>query len=216
VSAGQAEFIKGIREPLPEGERVLWQGAPDALEIAVRVLHVRKVAVYFAVILAMRIGWLMSAGDDLAAAVLASSTLIVLAALACCLIVFYAYATARTSIYAITNRRIFMRIGVALPIFLNLPFDGIDAAALLVRRGPAGDIALQLTPGTRLAYLHLWPHVRPWHLTQPQPMLRCLDDVASVASVLAPALAQSAGSTVQWTPSAAPRAASLPTTSVPA
>jgi hypothetical protein len=211
-----AQFILGIREPLPDGERVLWQGAPDTLDIAVRVLHVRKVAAYFAVILAMRVAWLMSAGAGLSAAVAASSTLFGLAALACCLMVLYAYAIARTSIYAITNRRIFMRIGVALPIFLNLPFEGVDSADLLVRRGHSGDIALKLTPGTRIAYLHLWPHARPWQLTQPQPMLRCLADVEAVASVLAPALAQAAGSSTQWKPSPAPRTAALPATSVPA
>jgi len=217
VNAGPAaQFITGVREPLPEGERVLWQGVPDALDVAVRVLHVRKFAAYFTLILAMRIAWLMNEGSTLADAVTASRVLIVLSALACGLIALYAYAIARTSIYAITNRRVFMRIGVALPIFLNVPFQGIDGAALLVRRGHRGDIALQLTPGTRLAYLHLWPHARPWQLTQPQPMLRCLAEVESVAEVLAPALAQSAGTAAQWTPSAAPRAASLPATSVPA
>jgi hypothetical protein len=44
-------------------------------------------------------------------------------------------------------------------------------------------------PGKRLAYLVLWPHVRPWRLQAPQPMLRAIDDVAAVADLLAEALA---------------------------
>jgi hypothetical protein len=32
--------------------------------------------------------------------------------------------------------------------------------------------------GKRIAYLHLWPHARPWQLKRPQPLLRALPDAA--------------------------------------
>ena len=38
----------GLPEALPEGEHILWQGAPDWKVLARRVFHTRKVAVYFA------------------------------------------------------------------------------------------------------------------------------------------------------------------------
>ena len=41
----------GLPEKLPEGERILWQGAPDWQVIARRVFHVNKVAIYFALML---------------------------------------------------------------------------------------------------------------------------------------------------------------------
>jgi hypothetical protein len=47
-----------------------------------------------------------------------------------------------------------------------------------------GDIAIELDGPDRIAYLHLWPHARPWELNRPQPMLRALADVAAVGSLL--------------------------------
>jgi len=44
-----------------------------------------------------------------------------------------------------------------------------------------------------VAYLSLWPHVRPWHINNAQPMLRGLPDAAAAAQVLAGALAEKAG-----------------------
>ena len=37
--------------PLPEGERVLWQGAPSWRGVARRTLHTRKIAGYFAALI---------------------------------------------------------------------------------------------------------------------------------------------------------------------
>ena len=34
----------------------------------------------------------------------------------------FAWASARTTVYTITNRRVVMRFGIALPMTLNLPF----------------------------------------------------------------------------------------------
>ena len=45
-----------------------------------------------------------------------------------------------------------------------------------------------MTKPNRIAWLVLWPNVRPWHFTNPQPMLRCLDDADTVAPMLAAAL----------------------------
>ena len=44
----------GLPEPLPAGEHVLWQGAPDWRTLARHVFHVRTLVVYFAVILVIR------------------------------------------------------------------------------------------------------------------------------------------------------------------
>jgi hypothetical protein len=114
-----------------------------------------------------------------------------------------AWLSARTSIYAITNRRVFLRIGIALPIFVNLPFSGIEAAALREGAGGTGDIPLRLKPGVRLAYLHLWPHARAWRLKRPEPALRSIPDALRVAQILAQSLAQEAGVPPQWKPATA-------------
>ena len=42
----------GLPGRLPEGETLLWQGAPDARTLLVRVFHLRFVGAYFALLIA--------------------------------------------------------------------------------------------------------------------------------------------------------------------
>jgi len=44
----------GIPAPLPAGEQVLWQGHPDFREIAKSAFHIRKIAIYFLLILVVQ------------------------------------------------------------------------------------------------------------------------------------------------------------------
>ena len=60
-----------------------------------------------------------------------------------------------------------------------------------------GDIVLELVPGDKIAWPHLWPHVRPWRLAFPQPMLRGLPEIDRPARLLQEGwLARSAGRVV--------------------
>jgi hypothetical protein len=193
VNPATADRIRGINEPLPDGERVLWQGAPDWRTLARTALHVRKVALYFALLIGWNLASSLSDGRTLASALAAAGVLAVLALAAVGLLAGFAWLASRTTIYAITTQRIVMRVGVAMPIFVNLPFSGIEAAALRLNADGSGDLPLQLKADVRLAYLHLWPHVRPWHLAHPQPMLRALANANEVAGVLADQLAAGGG-----------------------
>ena len=53
------------------------------------------------------------------------------------------------------------------------------------RSDGSGDIPLALTPGNRIAWMLLWPHVRPWRMLKPEPTLRAIPDAADVAAILA-------------------------------
>jgi hypothetical protein len=48
------EVAPGLPSALPPGERVVWQGPPDWRSLAVHAFHVRKIAVYFALMLAVQ------------------------------------------------------------------------------------------------------------------------------------------------------------------
>ncbi len=188
MSEYENEPIPGLPAHLPEGEKLLWQGSPGTAGIARHVMHIRLVAAYFAILIAWRI--LTSVRDALPAsdAVLAMVPLLVASTAALGLIWLLSMLISRTTIYSITSQRVVMRFGVALPMTVNIPFSTIRSADLGAHGNASGDIALEVQGRGRLGYVHLWPHVRPWHLREVQPSFRCLPDVASAGQVLSRAL----------------------------
>lgn len=174
------EPIRGLPGDLPAGERILWQGAPDWRAFARSALHTRWIGLYFALIGAIAlVGG--SLGGSLAAL---ASALIVLGLLG-----LFAVSVARTTVYTITNRRVVLRIGVALNKCINLPLGLIGSADLRERGAGFGDIALVPSAPHGLGYAMLWPHARPLRFSRPQPMLRAVPDAQAVAELLARACA---------------------------
>ena len=187
------EPAPGLPEPLPAGERLLWQGGPDWRRIAIESFHVRKVAIYFGLILMARGGFVLADGGGVAKALIAMLWLAPLVAFALGTLLALAWMTGRTTVYTITSKRVVMRIGIVLTVTFNLPFKRVAAAGLRLARDGHGDIPLQLAKGERIAWLHLWPHARPWKLRQPEPMLRALPQAQRVAGILAAAWSQANG-----------------------
>jgi hypothetical protein len=190
VSEGHDDFavepIRGLPEKLPAGEDILWQGAPSWWELAKSVFHIRAVAVYFAGLMVWRGGVHWDHG--VAASVLSALSLLPITLIGLGLLSLLAYLSARTSVYTITNKRVVMRIGVALPTAINIPFKLIGSGNLALHSGGFGDIPLALTGDERMAWSNLWPHVRPWHVNRPEPMLRGVPDAQHVADILSRAL----------------------------
>jgi hypothetical protein len=205
----------GLPEPLPVGERILWQGSPDWRMLARRAFHVRKLVVYFAVILAIRSATVWSSGGSATDAILAALWLAPLAGAAVGMAAFMAWLSARTTVYTITDKRIVMRVGIVLSLTFNLPFSRLANAALrLDAKHGTGDIPLVLAGSDRIAYLHLWPHARPWRVAKPEPMLRSVPDAARVAEILAEAWKRATGAETRPAavsqPAAEPRAGEQP------
>lgn len=187
----------GLPERLPANERLLWQGQPMPGLVARRIFHLPLVIGYFALMLVWRIAAQLQDGVPVLAALKGSLVMALLAAVAIGVLAALARLAASTTVYTLTDKRVVMRIGIVLTVTYNLPLKHIDAAHLLPlggrRRGgvpaTAGEIALQLRSDTRIAYLNLWPHARPWLFSRPQPMLRCLPDAQAVAHRLSEAWA---------------------------
>jgi len=186
---------KGLPEHLPEGEHIVWQGAPDGRGLAQRTFHVRKVALYLGMLLLWRIA-AQVAEDHPAGDIVMSALLLALVAMAAVgILTSIAWLMGRTTVYTITNRRVAMRIGVALPLTLNLPYRAIETVRMRRYADGSGELTLVLGGPNRIAYLQLWPHARPWHMSRPEPALRCIADVERVGGLLADAMAGTAGVT---------------------
>jgi hypothetical protein len=184
---------RGLPEALPAGERLLWQGSPDWKMLARRAFHLRKLALYFAAMLALRLAFVLGDGGSLLDALRAAAGPLALAALALSLVALLAWLSARAAVYTLTDKRVVMRIGIVLTLTFNLPYKRIAAAGLHLDAGGTGDLPLTLLPGDHIAWLHLWPHARPWKLARPEPMLRSVPDAQRVARLLSQAWSAATG-----------------------
>ena len=188
MSEFENEPVRGLPERLPAGEVLLWQGQPSWRALAIRAFHVRKIAIYFGLLLTWRVasGLLGGTSPSGLAEYLLWILPVPLAAVGIPTLLAWLYS--RTTVFTITNRRVVMRYGVALPWSLNLPFSIVKSAAVSVNRDGTADIPLVLAGTGRVSYLHLWPFARPWRINHPQPMLRSVVDGQEAASILARAL----------------------------
>ena len=204
----------GLPEPLPAGERILWQGSPDWRMLARSAFHVRKLAIYFGAILALRVAFVFADGGTAAEAAKAIAMLLPLALLAIGIAASMAWLSSRTTVYTLTNKRVVMRIGIVLSLTFNLPLQRLATAGLRLYPDGSGDLPLTLAGTDTIAYLHLWPHARPWRVAKPEPMLRCVPDAVRVSALLADAWAHATGGAavkaVRVEPAARAQPAGLP------
>jgi hypothetical protein len=189
----ETEEIRGIPGRLPEGERLLWQGAPAWWPLAIRAYRVRALAIYFGALAALGLVAGLRDGLTAAEALHGLVPLILLAFTALGIVTLLAWLSARATVYSITTRRVIIQGGAALPVTVNLPFATVAAANVKLHGDGTGDIALCLMPPHRVSYALMWPHVRPWHFRAPEPSLRSIRAPAEVAQILARALAAAAG-----------------------
>lgn len=182
------EPIRGLPGHLPAGEHIVWQGSPAWFPVARRAFHTHLVAGYFAILIVWALAGVASGHRTLAAALPGIGITLAVGVGAVALLALLGWLSARATVYTITNRRVVLRFGVALPKCVNLPFTQIAAAGLQVHADGSGDLPLSCKE-TRLGFIHLWPNVRPWRVGTPEPMLRGLREPEVVARVLSDALA---------------------------
>jgi hypothetical protein len=175
--------VRGLPGAPPEGERILWQGAPQTWALARSACKVHWVAGYFLFLAVWRGSAFALEGRGGEGLVIALWFLAI-GAMAVAILVAMAWAMARATTYTITSRRVMMQIGAALTATVNIPHQWIAAANLKKDRYGLGTIALKMKDPEKLTIFMLWPHVRPWSLNRSQPALRCIADAESVASIL--------------------------------
>jgi hypothetical protein len=186
------EARPGLPEALPDGERIVWQGVPEWKSIALRTFHVRKVALYFAALIIYKLAIMIPAGEATAHIVASVSFMLMLALISVGLLTLFAWLMARTTLYTITNERIVMRVGVTMPMTVNIPFKDLQDGKFKLYKDGSGDIVLTLIKGQSVSYVILWPHC---HLLRPfsaRPILRGVPNAEHVSARFARAISDGA------------------------
>lgn len=181
IAEHDREATPGLPGALPPGERILWQGSPDRRALARSAFHTRAVAGYFVLLVGVALASALAGGGPLIGAAMTA----IVGILGVALLQLLAWASARSTIYTLTDRRIVLRIGIALPTSINLPLKLVGAVDLNRHADGTGDVALTILGVQKVGYAALWPHARPWRLAEPQPMLRAVPGAAEVAALLA-------------------------------
>jgi len=178
------EAALGLPERLPRNEYVIWQGQPNWKQLAVDAFHIRKILLYFAVMVGLQLAHLIQ-GDTAALDIVKQiGTSVLLASLALGLLAWSAYLSGQATIYTLTNRRIVMRIGIVLSLTFNLPLKKIVSCDLMALKNQIGNIAIGISSDSPIGWLNLWPHVRAWRIHSPQPTLRCIENAEQVGQMI--------------------------------
>ncbi|MBB6227242.1 hypothetical protein FHS79_001408 [Polymorphobacter multimanifer] len=175
----EIEPIRGLPGNLPKGEFIVWQGSPNWQAFARAVFHTRLVIAWFVFVASLAF---VGGGTGIVGAI----TTLAVAVLGLGVLGLLAWTGARATIYTLTNRRLVMRFGAAVPKAVNLPLGKIGSADVKPLGGGYVDIVLVPTERFPLGWLQAWPHVRPWKVADPQPMLRAVSE--SFVPMLADAL----------------------------
>jgi hypothetical protein len=188
---------------IPAGERILWFGRPEPTSLWRRAYRADWVGAWFVAMSLWNL-YSVSESDGIKAGVVSVLRTLGVGAAALALLSLLALLSARTTLYVITERRFVVKTGVALPMFINVPFKQVASAHLRVFADGSGDVTLGLTAEQRIPYLALWPSVRPLRFSSPEPALRGVADARNVSETLSRALAQAAGRAPIATSSLAP------------
>lgn len=181
------EPVRGLPEKPPVGEIILWQGRPDTWALAREALNLNWIIGYFVLLIVWRVG-ASSADYPIGQALTHAIPFLLIGAVTAGLLLLIAWVQAKATVYTVTTARVAMRVGAALTVTLNLPYTRIEAADLDLRKSGTGTIAFRTAGETKLSFLVLWPHVRPWHAKRPQPALRCIPDAEKVARMIGEAV----------------------------
>lgn len=185
VAEHEHEPVRGLPDYLPDGEHLVWRGAPDFAVMARRVFHLRTVGIYFAALIAIHLGLQAYQGAGLASLVLRASWMVGLGLATIGILALMAWAYTRSTVYTLTNKRLVLRFGVAIPMMVNLPLPIVGAADLRRFGDGSGDIMFTLGEKKKLSYLLLWPNIKPWQFKPVVPAMRCLKSVDEAAAAIA-------------------------------
>lgn len=182
------ETPEGLPEPPPEGERILWTGAPKAGELGHRLFATKWIGGIAVLLAVSSLFSPLHANATVGQHAMIVVMLLLAGALGIGFAMFWGWLVAINTRYTITNERIVIRHGVTMPMSINVPFAKIATASTKVRGDASGDVSVALLDGNRVSWFAAYPHTRPWTWQGVQPAFRCVPEAGNVARLLHDAL----------------------------
>ncbi|MEM6381887.1 MAG: photosynthetic complex putative assembly protein PuhB [Pseudomonadota bacterium] len=180
---------RGLPALLPRGEFILWQGGPNWRMFARQAYRTHLIGTAVLAGALTQGAAALASGQSIGLAAGQSAVIVAFGLVGLAILYGIAKLVEKTTVYTITNRRIVLRVGVAIQKTFSIPFAQIDGAQVNMHgRGGFGSICVQFKPGVSIAYLILWPHARPWRLGRTEPMLRAIPQAEKTAMLLGEAL----------------------------
>jgi hypothetical protein len=199
-----ADMSPDLPKKLPEGEAVVWCGRPSLGSLARHAFHLPGLAIYFAFLVGwvvLHALWLGYPPRDIG---ISGLKVLGLSVTALGLVGGYAWMVARNTEYTITTGRVILRIGLWLPIWVNIPFAEISSSGLRLFKDGSGNLELEVNKARRISYLLVWPHAKAFRLRYPVPVMLSVPDAQSVAGLFGQTVAAACTGHVQLGRAAAP------------
>jgi membrane protein YdbS with pleckstrin-like domain len=212
---------------LPDGERVLWTGAPDRRALARWFLRERWIMLFVLISFAIGAADALQHTDGAVPRLLGVATLsAVLALVAIVSVRVLAWQIARSSKYVITDRRVYFNIGIVMRADANIPYTSVETIDLRRRPDGSADLMVTLRDEQEIPWLLLFPHMTWRGHRRGRPTFRALRTPQPAADAVVSALrayatpsgtdASPAQITVATAPPARARAVSTTATPSPA
>lgn len=169
---------------LPPDETLLWSAQPKSSAFVRRAFHLKALTMYFALVVGFTsIGALSSAAEM---KVLLGSLLwqLSLGGIVLVILSVLGHFYAKSTIYALTNKRFVIRSGLALPSVIAIPLTKLQSAGIRTYSDDTGDIVLVPDKGLKVYWVLLWPSVRTFEWKHVQPLLRAIEQPEVVAGML--------------------------------
>lgn len=174
---------------LPEGERVLWTGAPDQRALARWFLRERWIMLFVLISFAIGAADALQHTDGAVPRLLGVATLsAVLALVAIVSVRVLAWQLARSSQYVLTDRRVYFNIGIVMRADANIPYSSVETIDLRRRSDGSADLMITLSDAQEIPWLLLFPHMTWRGHKRGRPTFRALRTPQPAADAIVGAL----------------------------
>ena len=181
--AGLSRLPDEVRKSVPNNEKIYWNGEPSWISFGYQVFGIKYLIFYFILSALYSVSQLGSVFSFIAFLVFYMPFLIS-GAFAAAILFVLAYIVACHTSYAITEKRIVIKTGVALVFLLNVPLKNIISIDKQRLAGGRGNLSFEARSKKRIPFVSCWPSVKGGSFVQPIPAFRSISNIEEIGVLI--------------------------------